>query len=74
MDNHKYTVKENPGLIRDGYSKAIINTDQAMLAHHRQRKQITNTVQSLTSDVNGLKDDVNEIKQLLKVLIDQHNK
>lgn len=69
MDKRQYVVKNQPHLVRDGYSKAIINTNKALLDEHRQKKMIFDNVNTLNRDINILKSEINEIKSLLTQLI-----
>lgn len=58
-------VQEENNLIRDTYSKAILNTDLTAVKRHENRiKQIEKEKQQ-ESEINSLKQDIAEIKSLL---------
>lgn len=58
-------VQEENNLIRDTYSKAILNTDLTAVKRHENRiKQIEKEKQQ-ESEINNLKQDIAEIKSLL---------
>jgi hypothetical protein len=61
-----YKVKENPHIVRDGESKALINTDVASLMEHKKKKKLEQEVKSLNQDVQ-------EIKQMLLHIINKIN-
>ena len=66
-------VEDNPGLIRDTTSNAIINTNndalsqrRAQLAYIKLKGEID---EQQRSDIDALKKDVQDIKNLLKELV-----
>jgi len=66
-------VENNPGLIRDTATSAIINTNsnayearREQIARDRNQKQIDQLQQN---DIDNLKSDVAEIKRMLEKLI-----
>ena len=68
-------VKENPGLVRDLNSGAIININSNELEAARQRKQDRknniNERQQMKNDITQLKQDVSNITNLLQQLIEK---
>lgn len=62
----KYKVEGHPDLIRDGNSKAIINTNRSAMAEHLYKKDMKTTVQSLSEEMNTIKNEFKEIKSLLQ--------
>lgn len=62
----KIKVKDNPGLVRDSFSKAIISTDRNNYAHARARKK-----HMLEKDaiIASLKSDIEQIKLKQEKLI-----
>lgn len=70
-------VQENPGLLRDPHSKAIISVDNdAFNAYKMQRERLLNAQESSTKheqEIQTLKNDVNEIKSLLNIIINKIN-
>lgn len=68
-----YKVKENKSLVRDSYSRAIINTnireyESAKLAAERANKNA-----QLAEDVETLKQDIEHIKQMLETIVGRNN-
>tara|TARA_R100001509_G_C4852837_1_gene210685 strand:+ start:977 stop:1189 length:213 start_codon:yes stop_codon:yes gene_type:complete len=59
-------VEENPNLIRDNHSKAIINTDTEAYEAYIKRKKIILEKDKVTED---LRQEVSELKDLVKELI-----
>lgn len=66
-------VEDNPGLIRDTTSNAIINTNndafsqrRAQLAYIQLKGEVD---EQQRSDIDALKKDVQDIKNLLKELV-----
>ena len=62
----KYKVEGHPDLIRDGNSKAIINTNKSAMAEHLYKRELKTTVQGLSEEMNTIKNEFNEIKVLLR--------
>jgi hypothetical protein len=65
-------VKDNPNLVRDGYSKAIINTDnkayQDYVVNRERMKSQQDLVLNNAEQIQSLKKDVQEIKDILQQL------
>lgn len=68
----KIPVKDNPGLVRDAKSKAIINVDKNSYLEYKSRKNVNTKVINMTEDINNLKQSVDEIKLLLNKLIERN--
>ena len=64
-------VEDNADLVRDNYSKAIINTDTDAYNAYMLRKK---TKLKEKEEINNLKQEVSEIKDLLKELVNQIGK
>lgn len=68
-------VKGEPDLVRDPYSKAILNTNVAALHEHRKRKQLArqaaDKIDALESDVKSLKQSITNIERILEILVGQ---
>lgn len=54
-----YKVENHPDLVRDMNSKAILNTNYIALQEYKKKKQMTDELETLKSDVS-------EMKELLK--------
>ena len=70
-------VEDNPGLIRDTTSNAIINTNndafsqrRAQLAYIKLKGEVD---EQQRSDIDALKKDVQDIKNLLKELVSKYH-
>ena len=65
-------VEGHTDLIRDNSTGAILNNDSSQynqyLSQRAKRKQGTERIDNMESDLKSLKDDINEIKTLLKAL------
>ncbi len=59
-------VKDEPALVREKNSQAILNTDNSALKAYRKRRD---KVKQLETDINIMKEELSEIKQLLKALV-----
>jgi len=64
-DMNLVKVKDHPHLVKDLYSKAVLNTNYAALVEYRKKKQMQEEVQSLKSDVQDIKNTLNTILSLL---------
>jgi dephospho-CoA kinase len=69
MINDKFIVKEKQNLYRDGYSKAIVNTDISSLNEYKQKKKIANSVKDNEEKIQKLENDISEIKNMLVQLL-----
>lgn len=72
-------VKDERGLVRDPFSKAILNTNITALQEHRKkRKMFRETIlnkdelNSIKNEVLTLKTELNDIKYLLEQLINRN--
>ena len=65
-------VDGHNNLIRDENTNAILNTNSSdynnYLSQRAKRKQGTDRIDNMETDLKSLKDDINEIKTLLKAL------
>jgi hypothetical protein len=64
-------VKENPELVRDMDSKAVLNTNLAALQAYKKKREKQQEIQSAVDDINNLKQDVNELKVLMQRILDK---
>ena len=64
-------VEDNADLVRDNYSKAIINTDTDAYNAYMLKKK---TKLKEKEEINNLKQEVSEIKDLLTKLVNQIGK
>ena len=65
-------VEGHNNLVRENDSNAIVNTDLSeynnYLSLRSKRKQKSERIDNMESDLKSLKDDINDIKTLLKAL------
>jgi hypothetical protein len=65
---------EDPSLVRDTHSKALLNTDASALARHRRNiakaKASAGTLASLQARQQTLEDRLNEVTEKLDLLLD----
>jgi|LauGreDrversion4_2_1035121.scaffolds.fasta_scaffold1537052_2 hypothetical protein len=64
-------VKENPELIRDMDSKAVLNTNLNALQAYKKKREKQQEIQSAVEDINNLRQEVNELKTLMQRLLDK---
>jgi hypothetical protein len=64
-------VKENPELIRDMDSKAVLNTNSTALQAYKKKREKQQEMQSAVEDINNMKQDINELKTLMQRILDK---
>ena len=64
-------VTDEPNLVRDTKSKAILNVNAEALNKYKQEREKTLQLQKVISEHEELKKDISEIKQLLLQLMDR---
>lgn len=62
-------VEDNPDLVRDLSTKAILQTNTDKLNEHRQKKAMLKGVMSHGQEIENLKKEIGEIKELLYKLV-----
>jgi hypothetical protein len=68
MEERLEKVKENPGLVRNSFNRAILNTDiEGLNAYKAQKKK----EQKTTNEINSMKQDINELKTLMQRILDK---
>ena len=65
----RITDKQN--MVRDMYSKAVLNTDASVVKKHEQRLKLLEKEQAREAEINKLKSELSEIKTLLKQLLNK---
>jgi hypothetical protein len=71
IDNEKYAVTDNPHLQRDGYSKAILNTDISGLKEHQRKQKMSQELEQNNAKIIKLEQDVSDIKTLLTTILNK---
>ena len=68
MEERLEKVRENPGLVRNSFSRAILNTDnEALSAYKAQKKK----EMKVTTEINNIKQDINELKTLMQRILEK---
>ena len=65
----KLKVKDNPSLVRDSSSKAIIANDETAYSNYIRERNFRSQVQHVEADINNLKQELGDIKSMLQQLI-----
>jgi hypothetical protein len=65
-------VKDNPDLVREADSKAILNTNQDELHKYRKAREEKIKLNQVVQDSIMMRQELEEIKSLLKQLIGQN--
>lgn len=71
IDNIQYSVTDNPHLKRDGFSKAILNTDVNALREHQRKQKVSQELEQNNAKIEKLEQDVSEIKMLLTTILNK---
>lgn len=66
-------VKDEKGLARDPFSKAILRIDPQSLIEHRRKKMLMKKLHEDASKVSDLEKEVADLKNLVHQLIDKIN-
>ena len=80
--NSIVNVKDNPGLVKDLATGAVINVDEYKYNEHKklmamsrrslaEKQAMSYSIEHLNGEINNLKQDVDSIKQMLQILIDR---
>jgi len=64
-------VKENPELIRDMSSKAVLNTNQTALQSYKKKREKQQELKSAIDDINNMKQDINDLKTLMQRILEK---
>jgi len=67
-------IEDEKSFKKDLISNALLNTDRASLAEHKNRKLISNRVDDLSDQINNMKSDISDIKSLLIQLVNSKEK
>jgi len=66
-----YKVKDNPDLVRDSSSNAILNTNQTALEAYKTRKKQMNKIQETADRMNKFDERLTNIENLLIALTEK---
>lgn len=67
----RYRVEGHEFLVKDGNSKAILNTDLSAVKRHEERLNKVTKELKRDQEIAQLKSDVGEIKDMLRKLLGQ---
>ena len=66
-------IEDNPGLVRDKQTNAVLSVDNKSLQAYRRNREINKKkaleYDSITQDISNLKAELNEIKDLLVQMV-----
>lgn len=66
-------IEDNPGLVRDNQTNAVLSVDNKSLQAYRRNREINKKkaleYDSITQDISNLKAELNEIKDLLVQMV-----
>lgn len=68
MTNHLKVV-DNTDLVRDPYSKAIINVNTTALQEHRKKKALVTQSYKNSSRIDQLEHDIKDMKEMLSQIL-----
>ena len=69
MERAFLRVQDNPDLVRERNSKAVLNTNQAELNKYKQIREEKMKCKSVLEEQQKMRADIDEIKSLLKQLV-----
>jgi len=64
-------VKDNPNLVRDTRSQAVLNSDVDGLAAYKKRREKQHQMESAADDINTMKQDINDLKTLMQRILEK---
>jgi hypothetical protein len=64
-------VKENPDLVRDLGTQAILNTNKDALLAYKKQKAKQQEIDKSIDDINMMKQEMQEIKTLMQRILDK---
>ena len=64
-------ITDNPKLIRDTFSQAVVTTDNDALAAYKAKKRQSRQIQDMSEDINNIRDEMRELKSLLVQIVNK---
>lgn len=64
-------VKDNPNLVRDTRSQAVLNSDVDGLAAYKKKREKQQQMESAANDINNMKQEINELKTLMQRILEK---
>jgi polyhydroxyalkanoate synthesis regulator phasin len=62
-------VKDETHLVKDVYSKAVLNTDRDILKKHEMKMRQVEREKSQQAEINSLKEEINELRKLIENML-----
>lgn len=62
-------IKEEPGLIRDMNSQAVISNDLNGLSSYKRQREKMKRISDHSKDINNLKEEINDIKSMMQQIL-----
>ena len=62
-------VKDETHLIKDVYSKAVLNTDRDILKKHEMKMRQVERDKSQQAEINSLKEEINQLRKLIENML-----
>lgn len=67
----KLKVQNNPGLVRDSRSKAIVTEDKERFKNYIQERNFRMSMHEVKQDVDLLRSEIHEIKGILNLIMNR---
>jgi hypothetical protein len=64
-------IKDNPGLVRDMKTQAVLSTDNTALQAYKVRREKQKEITAAVDDINNMKQDINDLKTLMQRILDK---
>jgi hypothetical protein len=64
-------IKDNPGLIRDTKTQAVLNVDISALQGYKLKRKKQKQMDIAVEDINNMKQDINDLKTLMQRILDK---
>ena len=62
-------VKDETHLIKDVYSKAVLNTDRDILKKHEMKMRQVERDKSQQAEINSLKEEIDQLRKLIENML-----
>lgn len=62
-------VKDETHLVKDVYSKAVLNTDKDILKKHEMKMRQVEKDKSQQAEINSLKEEISELRKLIENML-----
>jgi hypothetical protein len=69
MNERFYKIEDNPNLVKDSETGAVINSNASALEAYKKQRAHLNKINTVEDRIGKLEDNMSEIKDLLKELL-----